>query len=250
MKTLTLTSTISEQHVIAACQAAAKAERDYATKAVVAGILLLEYRDHLRTAHCEPGRSNAVLKHNQHTLPEHNFTLWVETQGIPISTAKRWMNAAERVARLQMGLTLAADFRPSIDVEGVVVPLSAALTAPEAELPDQALSFRQGFFDFLEDKTLAEATRAAVDGESPAHRITRAGAGKTKGGHAGEDRKDWPTFIAEKLSDVSSHLKHFRKFSGPQKDLAYEHLHRAVEQWPTPVLEHLAKCIKLEMAKR
>jgi hypothetical protein len=241
---------ISEHHVFTACQAAAQAERDYATKAVLAGMLLIEYRDSLRPSHCGNSKPNLPVKHNQATPKEEQFLAWLHGKGIARNTAYRWMTAAERVARLQLGLATAEPFSPVIDVEGTIIPLSQALTAPEAELPDQALSFRQGFFDFLEDKTLAEATRAAVDGESPAHRITRAGAGKTKGGHAGEDRKDWPTFIAEKLSDVSSHLKHFRKFSGPQKDLAYEHLHRAVEQWPTPVLEHLQKCIKLEMAKR
>lgn len=241
---------VPESRVLAACQAAARAEADYATKAVIAGLLLLEHRQALCSCHSGTGKTNDVIRHNQHTSSDKNFTLWIERNGIAKRTAYRWMGAAECVARLQLGLQTAEPLLPYIDVEGVSVPLSQALTAPEAELPPKAMAFRQGVFDFMSDKTLAEAMTAALDGESPAHRITRAAAGKLHGGTRGEDRKAWHTFVAEKLSDVGSHLKHWRSFTADQKTATLEAFTRQVEKWPTPVLEHIKKAAQLELQKR
>jgi len=256
----------TEQHVLQACRDALQAEHDYATKAVIAGMLLNEFRHHLaRTSHTEksslispisPISPTTIHGRNQHSKGD-SFLPWIESHGIAKPTAYRWMTAAERVARHQLNLPQAAPFTPFIEIHGEPVPLSKALLAPTpsdgpagSQLDPRLASFRQSFFDFMQDKTLAEATRAAVDGESPAHRITRAAAGKATGGTKGEDRKAWHTFIAEKLSDISAHLKHWRSFTGPQKECTQEALHRAVEKWPTPVLEHMAKAIKLELTRR
>lgn len=248
----------SEQSVLSACQDAMHAEHDYATKAVIAGMLLSEFRHSLaRSCHSGNSVANAAFKHNQNTPKQDLFLPWLNSHGIAQRTAYRWMNAAERVARHQLRLPAAALFSPFIDIQGEQVPLSRALLAstpsdgdPGSYLPPKLAEFRQSFFDFMSDKTLAEATRAAVDGESPAHRITRAASGKSDGGTTGEDRKAWHTFIAEKLSDISSHLKHWRSFTTPQKECTQEALLNAVEKWPTPVLEHLQKAIKLELTLR
>lgn len=226
------------------------AEGDYVKKAAMAGMMLLEYRDSLRACHNGTSGANTALKHNKSTPKEDQFKPWLAAHGIAERTAYRWIEVAERVARLQLQLPAAADFRPAIDVEGVVISLSQALTTPDAELPQKALQFKQGFFDFLQDKTLAEAARAAVDGESPGSRITRAGAGKAHGGSRGEDRKAWPTFIAKKLSDASSHLEHWPQFTAGQREITQDALRNAFEKWPTGFLEYAQKAIKAELAKR
>jgi hypothetical protein len=87
----------------------------------------------------------------------------------------------------------------------VQVPLSQALTAPEEELPTEAWEFRQGVFAFMADRTLSEAAVAAIDGESPASRISRAG-GKLAGGFRGEDRKNYPVFIARHFLKLNTNL--------------------------------------------
>jgi hypothetical protein len=234
----------AEKRVIGACREALKAEADYAFKAVTAGLLLMEFRHVLSPLpHCgATGRFQAKTE-------ENGWRKWLAAHSIAKTTADRWMLAAERVARLQLGVRMDMELPGAIDVEGVLIPLSQALTAPEAELPERALQFRQGVFDFMRDKTLSEAMVAAIDGESPAHRITRAGAGKMKGG-AGGDRKDWPAFIAEKLSDVTGHLKHWRGMSSTQKESVEETLRRVMERWPTPVLEHVRKVAVYQLTRR
>ena len=92
------------------------------------------------------------------------------------------MQAAERAARIGLHLVSADIFAPVIEIEGISIPLSQALTAPEAELPPRALEFKQAFFDFMADKTISEAARAVVDGESPGGRLSRAAGGKNQGG--------------------------------------------------------------------
>jgi hypothetical protein len=240
-----------ENTVLQACRAAAQAERDYAQKAVIAGIFLIEYRAKLACI-CHDGnsRTNSRLKHNNHTPKDDLFLPWLESHGIPQRTAYRWMQAAERVARLQLNIQAAVPFTPAIEVDGTAIPLSQALTCPEAELPDQARSFRQAFFDFMADKTIAEACRAAVEGESPAYRISRAGAGKLAGGSHGEDRKAYHLFIAEKLGDISTHLKSWHKLSAAQREAIEDAFSRSLDAWPSPLLEHLVKHAKLALSRR
>jgi hypothetical protein len=238
-----------EKATIKVCREAALAEKDLALKAVIAGMHLLEFRASQKClSHGETGKTNEVIRNNQYS--ETTLTAWFEANKISRASAYRWMDLAERVARGRVGLSAAAPFSPVIDVEGVVVPMSQVLTAPEGDLPDKALEFRQGVFTFMQDKTLREAAMSALAGESPGHRYTRALAGKTKGGTRGEDRKAWPTFIAEKLSDVSGHLSHWKQFSTGQKEQTEEAFKRAIEKWPTPLLEALAKGLKTELQKR
>ncbi len=259
-----------EQTVLRACRTAAQAERDYAQKAVIAGVFLLEYRAALscpchdgnsrpnagvehnltRLCHCVTSGANSSVKHNQNTPKDELFSAWLNSHGIPHRTAYRWMQAAERVARLQLNIQAAVPFTPAIEVNGAAIPLSQALTCPEAELPDQARSFRQAFFGFMADKTIAEACRAAVEGESPAHRISRAGAGKLAGGCHGEDRKAYHVFIAEKLGDISTHLRSWHKLSASQREAIEDAFCRSLDAWPSPLLEHLVKYAKIALSRR
>ncbi len=240
--------------LLEACRAASAAESEYATKAVIAGFALLEFRDGLRTSHRGKGGTNerpVPIHHNQNTSSTV-FLRWLEDNHLSRSGAYRWMNAAERVARLQLNLPMAHDFAPFIEVEGTRVPMSEAF-APGSKACEQfpeVKKFRQNVFDFMADKSLAEAARAAIEGESPAHRITRAGNGKVEGGTRGEDRCAWHDFIGERLREICGHLARWRRFSSKQKETTQEHFENAIEKWPTPLLESLAKSIKTVLQRR
>jgi hypothetical protein len=245
----------SEDHVIAVCQAALEAVDDCVRKAVLAGFFLLEYRQQILTAHCEPGKTNdghQLIKHGRYTPPEQNFSLWIESNGIPISTAKRWMCTAERIARLELKLDMENGFVPFLNVDNLVVPLSQALTAPENDLPQRALEFRSFVLRFLKDKSLAEAARAAIDGDSPANRVTRAGGGKLRGGKdsEGRNRRDFPRLVSERMHELSAHLRHWNRMTPSHREAILDKIVVGCEKWPTPVIEHLAKAIKLELQRR
>jgi hypothetical protein len=234
-----------ESTVLEACRAAAKAEDDYVQKAVLAGVLLLERRFAMEAGSTENWDS--------HSKPDADkFTAWLSKVGLKIPTAYRWMAAAENAARSALRIDSAMPFTPAIDIGGQMVPISTALLpdAKPSTINPQLSTFRQGFFDFMADKSISEAARAVVDGESPAHRITRAARGKLDGGSRGEDRKAWHTFIGVKLSDISGHLNHWKSFSASQKESTEEAFTRALEKWPTPLLEHLAKQIKAQLQTR
>lgn len=206
--------TLDDARVIEACRAAAEAEVGYAMAAMIAGQLLIEKRHSLQmTSH--DGKSSWTDR----TKPESaQFGAWLETSGIARNTAYRWMDCAERVLRLHLGLTLGDDYVPFIEIGGQVVPHSQVLTMPEAELPEAARKLRQDVFDFMEDKTLGEAARAAFGGDSPSHRITRAGGGRLRGGtHASDDRKSFHKFVAKKLKEIDSHLAHWDSMTPVQR---------------------------------
>lgn len=185
-------------------------------KALIAGHALIELK-------AEVGHSQFEAAVKQH-FPE-----------ISERTARRWMEVAER----------------SMQATGVVIdiPVTKLLTAPTEELPEKAREARQLYLDFTEGKTLKELREVVVDGEDP-HRITRAHNGRTKGGTKGEDRKDWPTFIGQKLSDVTAHLKHWQSFTPAQTAAAVAKADSAIGQWPTPWLQHLKERITKELKTR
>jgi len=156
------------------------------------------------------------------------------------------MDAAERIGRAQLGIAMSEDYRPVIEIEGAQsMSLSAALTLPEAELPPRALEFRQGLLDFMADKSLSEAVASVLDGESPAHRITRASGGKAHGGTRGEDRKAFEKFTEQKL-------KHLTTFFGAklhvnQKSAILVEFNGALEKWPRWLVEGIADKCRTEL---
>jgi hypothetical protein len=213
-----------EERILQAYREAIAAQVNYALKALICGQLMLEYRAALQmTSHREKSSAltnSSLSYHNwtDRTKPrDQQFIAWLSSRDIAVPTAYRWMEAADRVSRLQLGLLMSDELPSHIEVEGTRVPLSVALTAPEAELPEAALKYRQDVSNFMADKTLAEACSAALDGESPAHRITRAADGKRKGGAGQPDRKDWPEFVFRKFGELAEHLSHWDRMSAGQK---------------------------------
>ncbi len=231
----------AERRIVDAYQSARRAEADYATRALICGQLLLERRVEMCSSH---NGTSTALRRNQHSDGE-SFEAWLESVGISKTTGYRWMEAAERVARLQLHIPAADDFSPFMEIGGEAVPLSLALTAPEHELSAEALAFRQGVFDFMADKTISEAINAAVDGDSPASRISRAGNGKQKGGAGTQDRKEFEKFTATKLKHITTFVT--QKLSTTQKGLIAAAFAVAMERWPRWLLEAIAEKAKSEL---
>lgn len=229
----------NDQQILAAYQAALSAENDYALKAVICGYMLLEKRAALAPCSHSGKTGHFVAKNGD------GFLDALEAAGMSKSKAYRWMEAAERVGHCQLNVPLAMDLPSCIDVEGVSVPLSQALTAPEKELTAAALKFRQGVFEFMADKTLSDALNASLDGESPAHRITRAHAGKTKGGKGAQDRKQFEKFTATKLGHLSTFFR--QKLSQTQRALIIAAFHAALATWPRWLIEVIAEKCKAEL---
>lgn len=234
MKSLTKRPTLTptaDKVIIDACAAAADAEVNYATKALIAGQLLSEKRHSLMT--CHDGKSSWTDKNK----PDHQqFGLWLSTHGIPQRTAYRWMECAERVLRLHSGATMDQEWQPYLDVESQVIPYSQVLTLPEADLPERARTLRQNVFEFMEHKSLGEAARAALDGHSPGKRITLAGNGLSKGGtHDHDDRKAFDKFATVKLQHLTTFFD--RELTTAQQGRIAAAFEAAMERWPTWILE-------------
>lgn len=231
----------SDAEIISACRSAIEAEINYAFKALVAGQLLIEKRTSLAmTSH-----SGKSYQKTDRTKPEDaQFGLWLKASGLPNSTAYRWIDCTERI----MGFHQIGDSN-YIDIEGSPVLISQVLTLPEDRLSADALDLRQSVFAFMADKSLGAAVRAAIGGDSPAHRITRAGNGKLKGGTNIEDRADYPEYIRRALSALSAHLAghgknheaRWAKTMTPlQRQQIMDSFSTAIIKWPTPLIEHLA----------
>lgn len=185
-----------------------------------------------------------LLNETKNLLPHGEFSDWIATNLPEIShvTAWTWMRAAANVAK-------ALKFPDAIEIEAEVIPISKLLSAPESELSAAALEYRQQWFDFTADKTIKDCINSVVIDGDPAHRIDRAVNGKLKGGTRGEDRKDWPTYIARHLSDITALLgcneknreKRWSTMTAGQREAIQDALSTALAKWPTPVLEHLVK---------
>lgn len=256
----------SDNDIVAACQAAFAAEQDYAHKALIAGVLLLEKRASL-TRTCHGGKSS-IHGRNQHDQGD-GFLAWLASKHLAQRTAYRWMDAAERVMRLQLGLDLHQVFEPVIEIaasaEGEAatrLPLSAVLTLPEAELPERARALKQATFDFMGDRTLGEAARAALAGDAEGKRVTLAGTGRLKGGtNRFDDRKDVAKFVGNHLRAITSFLVNTkarpgttrRGFAGWRK-LPADHaaavsaaLVECLELWPGELLRAVAEKARAEL---
>jgi hypothetical protein len=206
-------------------------------EAMIAGQMLLELRARMLTE-----KAN-----NQHTPAELRFKACMEEaaqrNSVSERTLWRWIGAAEN----GFGAVLA---HGHIDVEAMSVPLSVALTAPEAELPEEVREVRQLLFDFADNTTLKDAHEGVIVGGDDPSRIKRAHNGQTKGGSNGEDRKDYPAFIKSKLAHITTHLEHWDTYTAGQKDAVITAWANAVEDWPTAALELIAGVIKKEQRGR
>lgn len=157
--------------------------------------------------------------------------------GLSDDRAERYMKAAANVIA-------------QVTLPTTSVPVSRLLGAAAADLPQGDREAQQLLFDFTKDKTIKECLGGViVDGDEP-HRITRAANGKKLGGTRGEDRKDWPKFIGEKLSDISSHLKFWPSFTPAQTEDALTKFKSFVGKCPTPLLSHLKAQIDKELKTR
>ena len=256
-------ATISDEAILHACAAAATAEVDYALKALFAGQLLIEKR-HALARSCHDGKS--FHKHDG-TKPEAaQFGKWLESVGIASRTAYRWIDCTERVMRHHLGLTMGDDLPVALEIEGVALPLSEVLMLPEAQLPAQARKLHQDVFDFMQDKSLGEAARAAFGGDSAASRITRAANGKSKGGtHDADDRRDWPKFVGVTLKTLNSHVSHWDSMSAVQRaeitsglvalctggEYKPAHTRSPIQfgLWPQDLCEAMAEGLRLRMKR-
>lgn len=152
--------------------------------------------------------------------------------------AERYMRASQNVVR-------------QVDLSGSPVAVSMLLSAPADDLPDDAArEAQQLLFDFTRDKTIRDCLAAVVIDGDEAHRITRAANGKKHGGTKGEDRKNWPQFIGEKLSDITAHLKHWKSYTGPQLEDIGTKIKSFVGRVPTPFLTMLKDAINQELKTR
>jgi hypothetical protein len=238
--------------VLAAYRAAEDAAEKFTNLAVISGLLFHEYR-----AEILPQTREASGRFNPKES-DSSWLAWLDRNNIPVRKAQRYMNAAERIARHQLRIPMNREFASMINVNGVEIPLSQALTAPTSKLPEQALEFRHGLLDFIKEKSLSEAVLAAIDGESPEHHITRAANGKDKGGSLGEDRKDFPLFAGRALADCLHHIGakvdrkggHWGTLTAVGKEKAFRFLDLFIQGLPTELVEFLDEASHAERKSR
>lgn len=220
-------ATIKSDSRVAAIRAAiadAFAAADLAVnKAIVVGHMLIEEKARQLAA---DGRGN--------------FQKWIE-ENLPINydRANHWMNVASACLK-------------GAGLDSAALPDSPErlLNAPESELSEAGLEARQLLLDFTKDKTMADCLRAVTVEGDAAHRITRAHNGKSKGGHDGGDRKDFPKFIGVHLSDITAHLKFYKSFTGVMVETIESKFKAAIAKWPSPLLEAIKKLITEELKTR
>ena len=199
--------------------------RAYAVDCINAGVVLLQVQ-------------NELSHHGDGT-----FGQWLGRYGDEKgrSTLYNWMAAAKNSW---------AQIYESAE-EQKLIPAGVTIDLPPADIiSNNGGKLEQLWFDLIENTTISEAIRSVVGGESPAHRITRAANGKKHGGSKGEDRKNWPQFIGEKLADVSAHLKFWKSFTPAQVETTHAKLDAFVAKVPTPLLTHLKQRITEELKGR
>lgn len=172
-------------------------------------------------------------------LIEHgDFQQWIaiEFPQISIDTAQRWMRAAQNVVRC-------------VGIQRTELPMaiSEIMGTAAKELPAAAQEAQQLLLDFCAEKTIKDCLAAVIVDGDPAHRITRAHNGRTKGGTRGEDRKNFPEFVGRKLKEVSTHLQSWKRYTPSQVDETLLAFDRAIAKWPRPLLEHLKARINSEL---
>lgn len=194
--------TLNIPRIRAAVDAALVATENARQKCLVAGQMLNEVQSH---------------------LPHGEFQHWIEKHlhHVPYVTAARWARAAGNILKALPEVT--------IEVESEAISVSEILSTPDDELSAAARKYKQSWFDFTGKKTIKECLNGVfVDGDE-AHRVDRAVNGMTKGGVGKQtDRKDWPLFVAVKLSDIGAHLRHHGRMSAVQKSELEQILRAAI----------------------
>ena len=172
-----------------AFHAAKDASQDAVFKSIKCGCLLLEQRDSAILSQ----RGTGYTKFN-HSKPEQDkFDGWLELNcpEIPRTTAYRWMEVAGKVFKhLRLG-----------------APLSA-------QLADTQSAAYELLTEYICGKTMRDCLASAVVEGDDSQRALN---GAQKGGSRGEDRKDWPLFVARKFRDISTHLSHWETMNETQR---------------------------------
>jgi hypothetical protein len=148
------------------------------------------------------------------------------------------------------------ELAPFVKVSGELIPISQLLEMRDP--PQEARDFREHIYSQIDKIEKNDSLRAAAVGQAPAHIISRSLNGKLAGGTRGEDRKDWPTYIARHLSDVTGLLgcneknreKRWTNLTPEQREAIQDATATAISKWPTPYLEHIAKLIRDETKLR
>ena len=159
-------------------------------------------------------------------------------------TATTWMRAAESVTR-------ALGFPAVIEIDSVVTPLSEILAGDRSKLSKAGQKLAQAWFDFTEHKTIKVCIAGVVVDGDPDSRIVRAINGKmAKGAGGGGDRKDFPTFIGKKLSQLTTHLQSYKNFTGPQLERVEQLTKQNFAKMPSGYLELVMKIVREELKTR
>jgi len=173
-------------------------------------------------------------------IPHGEFQDYIERNfhKLEYRTAKRWIDAAEQIVKF---------LPPPVALD---IDVSVLLTTDSTKLSKENQKYKQMLLDLNANTTLKDAANGVFNEGDEAHRITRAVNGKTKGGAGNVDRKDFPTFIGKKLSDLTTHLHGYQKFTAPQLERTELLFKQNLAKWPSPVLEMLAKQLREELKTR
>ena len=173
-------------------------------------------------------------------IPHGQFQSYIERNfpRIAYPTANRWMAAAENIVK----------FLPP--PESMVLDISVLLTSDAAKLSAPDAKYKQMLLDLNGNTTLKDAANGVFNEGDEAHRIKRAVNGKIKGGKGTIDRKDFPTFIGRKLSDLSTHLRGYNAFTAPQLERTELLFKQNLAKFPSPVLELITKICREELKTR
>jgi len=170
---------------------------------------------------------------------------------VKYDTLNDWMNTARNVIAANHEQLSQLGFGNSIDVETSVVSLAGALNgSDDGALSAKEREAKQLLFDFTSGKTIRECLAGVIVDGDETSRITRAHNGRSKGGHNGKDRKDYPTFVGRKLSDIVSHLAHWPTMTGAQQ-AAIESIYKAhLSKLPLEAVTFLKKLAAEELKNR
>jgi hypothetical protein len=217
--------------------------RSTVEKALIVGQLLREQREIVA-----PFSHNGKMGKFEAKTEGDKFGNWLETHCPRISktTAYRWMEMADRVSQAALtGAYGKAQVESGcIEIEGATVSFSQMLTAPDAELPQEAREAKQLLLDFVGGKTMKDCLNSViVDGKDPSA-VTRAHNGRTKGG-AGGDRKAFDLFTARSLGKLTTFFSY--DLTNVQKIAIKAAWGASLQLWPRWLLEAIADKIKSEL---
>ncbi len=167
--------TLSEYQ--ASCRAAekvAEAQANHARHAFTAGFLLRDFKEFLER---EGATSPTQWAWGGLPAVKNKFEAWLDAKSVPAAAARRWMKAAEDIARAIFRLKAGDALPASLDSDGKGISLGETLYMQEDELSGQALEFRHRVLHFLINKSLHAATMAALS-IMPAGGATGEGSGK------------------------------------------------------------------------